>query len=90
MTSVMVGAISSSQSSLVNKSPNGSIHCASGERAAPPDDVGSVPGYVNFLEAIGDPKHPEHRDILIWIGGTSDPNGFDLNAINRTLRFGGP
>jgi Plasmid pRiA4b ORF-3-like protein len=45
---------------------------------------------MNFLEAIGDPKHPEHRDILIWIGGTFDPNGFDLNAINRTLRFGGP
>ena len=64
--------------------------CIAGERAAPPDDVGSVTGYINFLEAIADPKHPEHQDMLTWIGGAFDPNGFDLNAINRTLRFGSP
>ena len=64
--------------------------CIAGARAAPPDDVGSVPGYLNFLEAIGNPKHPEHESMLIWIGGAFDPEGFDLNAINRTLRFGDP
>jgi hypothetical protein len=64
--------------------------CIAGERAAPPDDVGGTPGYLEFLNAIGNPQHPEHEDMLIWIGGAFDPEGFDLNAINRTLRFGSP
>ena len=64
--------------------------CIAGERAAPPDDVGGTPGYLHFLEAIGNPKHPEHDEMLTWIGGAFDPEGFDLNTINRTLRFEGP
>ncbi len=64
--------------------------CVAGERAAPPDDVGGAPGYMEFLDAIKTPKHPEHESMLIWIGGAFDPEGFDLNTINRTLRFGHP
>lgn len=64
--------------------------CIAGERAAPPDDVGGTQGYLDFLKAIGNPKHPEHEDMLIWIGGAFDPQGFDLNAINRTLQLGSP
>lgn len=26
--------------------------------------------------------------MLEWIGGAFDPEGFDLNEINRTLRIG--
>jgi hypothetical protein len=44
-------------------------------------------GYEEFLSAIKDPKHEEHDNMLAWIGGAFDPEGFDLNAINRTLRF---
>lgn len=61
--------------------------CIAGERAAPPDDVGGVTGYLEFLSAIRDPKHEEHESMLTWIGGAFDPEGFDLNAINRTLRY---
>jgi len=64
--------------------------CTGGARAAPPDDVGGPPGYEEFLAAIKDPKHEEHDSMLVWIGGAFDPEGFDLNAINRTLRFGVP
>jgi hypothetical protein len=64
--------------------------CVAGERAAPPDDVGGVGGYMEFLSAINDPKHEEHDSMLVWIGGAFDPEGFDLNAINRTLRHGRP
>jgi Plasmid pRiA4b ORF-3-like protein len=64
--------------------------CVAGERATPPDDVGGAPGYMEFLDAIKNPKHPEHESMLIWIGGAFDPEGFDLNTINRTLRFGSP
>ena len=61
--------------------------CVGGARAAPPDDVGGVPGYLEFLAAIGDPNHDEHDSMLEWVGGAFDPEGFDLNAINRTLRW---
>ena len=64
--------------------------CVAGARAAPPDDVGGPPGYAEFLSAIADPKHDEHDSMLTWIGGAFDPEGFDLNAINRTLRWGRP
>lgn len=63
--------------------------CVAGERAAPPEDVGGVPGYEDFLAAIGDPKNDEHDSFLTWVGGAFDPEGFDLNVINRMLRFAG-
>jgi hypothetical protein len=62
--------------------------CIGGARAAPPDDVGGPPGYEEFLAAIKNPRHKEHEQMLTWIGGAFDPEGFDLNAINRVLRFG--
>ncbi len=34
--------------------------CIKGKRACPPEDVGGVWGYEEFLEAIADPKHKEH------------------------------
>ena len=62
--------------------------CIAGERAAPPDDVGGAAGYFEFLAAIKDPMHNEHESMLTWAGGAFDPEGFDLNAINRSLRYG--
>ena len=56
-----------------------------GERACPPEDVGGVPGYEQFLGAIKDPKHPQHEEYLEWIGGDFDPEAFDLDAINGVL-----
>ena len=39
----------------------------------PPEDVGGLPGYEAFLDALGDPAHPEHDDLLDWHGGPFDP-----------------
>ena len=60
--------------------------CLRGRRACPPEDVSGVWGYQNFLQAIGDPDHPEHDDYLAWIGGAFDAEGFDLEAVNAELR----
>jgi hypothetical protein len=59
--------------------------CLQGERATPPEDVGGVPGYEFFLEAIQDPDHPEHEDYLEWIGGAFDPEAFDVGEVNVAL-----
>jgi hypothetical protein len=54
--------------------------CLGGARACPPEDVGGVWGYAEFLEAIADPKHERHGELLEWIGGEFDPEVFDAKA----------
>ena len=60
--------------------------CLAGANACPPEDVGGPHGYTEFLRAIRDPKHKEHKDHLAWIGGVFDPKGFDLQTVNQRLR----
>ena len=60
--------------------------CLDGARACPPDDCGGIPGYQNFLEAVTNPKHPEHGEMLEWIGGEWDAEAFDLDAVNAAIR----
>jgi hypothetical protein len=60
--------------------------CLGGENACPPEDVGGVPGYAEFLSAIADPRHEEHDALLEWAGGAFDPLAFDLAAVNAALQ----
>jgi len=62
--------------------------CIKGKRACPPEDCGGAWGYGNFLEALEDPDHAEHEDMLEWSGGDFDPEEFDLNRINARLSTG--
>jgi Plasmid pRiA4b ORF-3-like protein len=55
--------------------------CVSGARRCPPEDCGGVHGYAEFLEAIRDPKHERHAELLDWIGGPFDPDDFDATTI---------
>ncbi|RRH67076.1 plasmid pRiA4b ORF-3 family protein, partial [Falsigemmobacter faecalis] len=41
--------------------------------ACPPEDVGGAYGYEEFLQAIADPGHEQHDEMLDWSGGTFDP-----------------
>ena len=54
--------------------------CLDGSRACPPEDVGGAWGYAEFLEAIAEPKHERHGELLEWIGGEFDPEKFDAKA----------
>ncbi len=60
--------------------------CLAGRRAAPPEDVGGVWRYGVFLEAVADPTHPEHDEMIEWIGRAFDPAAFHLEAVNASLR----
>ncbi|MFY9561427.1 MAG: plasmid pRiA4b ORF-3 family protein [Terriglobales bacterium] len=59
--------------------------CLMGTRACPPEDVGGITGYENFLEAINNPRHPEHQEYMEWIGDSFDPEAFDADEVNRKL-----
>lgn len=59
--------------------------CVDGARACPPEDVGGVTGYEEFLAAIRDPTDEEHEQFLTWAGGAFDPDAFDVEAANRAL-----
>ncbi|KAA3612168.1 MAG: plasmid pRiA4b ORF-3 family protein [Calditrichaeota bacterium] len=60
--------------------------CIKGKRACPPEDVGGLWGYAEFLAAMKDPKHKEHGSFVEWWGGQFDPEAFDLEAINEVLQ----
>jgi len=60
--------------------------CIKGKRACPPEDVGGIWGYEEFLEAIRDPQHEEHDSFLEWLGEAFDPERCDLKEINEGLR----
>ncbi len=54
--------------------------CVTGKRACPPEDVGGVWGYEEFLQAIADPENEEHEEYMGWIGPEFDPEEFDLDV----------
>ncbi len=59
--------------------------CIAGARACPPEDCGGVWGYANLLKVIADSSHPEHEEMLEWLGDGFDPERFDAPAINSVL-----
>jgi len=63
--------------------------CVEGERSCPPEDVGGVGGYAEFLEAIADPKHEQHDDFVEWAGGFH-PEEFDAGKTTKAMRRGLP
>lgn len=53
------------------------VSCVDGQRACPPEDCGGTWGYQTLLEALSDPTHDDHEDMLRWIGGKFDSECFD-------------
>jgi hypothetical protein len=60
--------------------------CVYGECTAPPEDVGGVSGYEEFLEALLHPDHEEHEHMKAWVGRSFKPTYFSLAEANERLR----
>jgi hypothetical protein len=60
--------------------------CIAGAGACPPEDVGGVAGYAEFLRAMADPRHPERAAMREWAGGAFDPHAFNP----RKVKFDDP
>lgn len=52
-----------------------------GAGRAPPEDVGGIPGFELFLDAIADPKHEQHRELKRWHPRPFDPEHADEDEI---------
>lgn len=59
--------------------------CIDGKLACPPDDCGGIWGYYEMLQALSDPKHPEHKDTKEWLSRKFDPEAFDLEGTDAAL-----
>ncbi len=58
------------------------VFCLEGKGACPPEDVGGVPGYAEFLKVMKDPFHEEHNSLIEWYGGNFDSTQFDPDEAN--------
>ncbi|MZQ99307.1 MAG: plasmid pRiA4b ORF-3 family protein [Acidaminobacter sp.] len=56
-----------------------------GAESAPPEDVGGIHGFYEFLEAYRDPKHPGHESMKDWVGEWGFRE-YDPNWINDRLK----
>jgi hypothetical protein len=65
--------------------PDWSPRLLNGERAAPPEDAGGPPGFMEVMEALNDQSHPRHEEIRNWVGRTYDPDIFDVWAVDHAL-----
>jgi hypothetical protein len=58
----------------------------SGARRAPPEDVGSISGFEEFLEAMADPEHEQHERMLEWYGKPFDPEDIDERRLQLIIK----
>lgn len=60
--------------------------CLTGKRSGPLEDCGGPWGYMELLDILEDPNHPEYEEQMEWIEEDFDPEMFDLEKINRKLK----
>jgi len=57
-----------------------------GERNCPPEDVGGLGGYEEFLKIYNNPNHSKYKETLAWLK-QQYYREFDKDFINRILKF---
>lgn len=51
--------------------------CVAGAQSCPPEDIGGVWGYQDFVKIMRDPTDAQYQDFLEWVGGAFNPDYFD-------------
>jgi len=77
---------------LKDNNKNKIPECLGGARARPPEDVGGIGGYEDFIHTIGDRDNPQRKEMLAWAekdtrGYIYDPDYFNINEANRKLLY---
>jgi hypothetical protein len=55
--------------------------CIAGKRSSPPDDVGGIPGFEEFVEIMKDSSHEEHDEMVEWYCDEFDPEAFNCKDV---------
>lgn len=65
---------------------SGGAFVVDGARTCPPEDVGGITGYQEFLETLlTAPKSEEAIELLNWVGGDFNPENFDKRLANAAI-----
>jgi Plasmid pRiA4b ORF-3-like protein len=84
-TSATAGSIASPLTNVRAGQPGISYpRYVGGERNGPPEDCGGIPSFYELLEALADPKHPNHADAKQW-SDDYDPGTIDELPIKYAL-----
>lgn len=67
-----------------DQSPPG-VRCLEGERACPPEHCKGAEDFQALLGTVWSPAFRGHGLPTQWTGGTFDPCGLDLDAVNKAL-----
>ena len=59
--------------------------CFEGEGCCPPEDVGGIHGFKEFLDIMKDLSHPERKSYIVWYGSIFNPDKISLSKINSNL-----
>jgi len=59
--------------------------CVAGKRNCPPEDCGGPWGYMDLLDVLANPNHPNYNEQREWIGGDLDPEAFSVDAADAAL-----
>lgn len=59
--------------------------CIDGDGAYPPDDVGGILEYMEFLAIMNDKNHPEYDETKKWAEYQNYKDTFDIKKINSHM-----
>jgi hypothetical protein len=51
----------------------------------PPEDVGGLSGYEEFLEIMSDTEHDSYAETRQWVGGPFDPKAANMDQLSRAV-----
>lgn len=58
-----------------------------GEHRAPPEDVGGITGFEEFLDAMAKPRSRNHHRMVAWYGSVFDLNDLDKGTIAKGVEM---
>ncbi|EOR24941.1 Plasmid pRiA4b ORF-3-like protein [Clostridium sartagoforme AAU1] len=60
--------------------------CIEAEGNCPPEDIGGIEGYTEFLKIINDKTHPEYENMLSLVSKQNYQEVFDCESANLFMR----
>ncbi|RYU96746.1 IS1096 element passenger TnpR family protein [Emticicia agri] len=61
--------------------------CIDGQRNCPPEDCGSLPGYLELVEALKKPNSKQAKEFKEWLGETYNPEEFSIQQANYRIQL---